>query len=56
MSKLILLNEIESCRKEMIALSYYHELTSEKMLESSMKLDKLIDKYQNYPEYELTAK
>lgn len=40
----------------MIALSYYHELTSEKMLESSMKLDKLIDKYQNYPEYELTAK
>ncbi|MHA6253163.1 aspartyl-phosphate phosphatase Spo0E family protein [Oceanobacillus sp. CAU 1775] len=56
MGKLILLKEIESCRREMISLSYYHELTSDIMIESSMKLDELINKYQKYTEYEYTAK
>jgi len=40
-----LLEEIEENRKEMIALSNLHSLTSDKVLASSMKLDQLILKY-----------
>ncbi|GGN65646.1 aspartyl-phosphate phosphatase Spo0E family protein [Oceanobacillus indicireducens] len=51
MSKSMLLEKIEACRQELIALSYHHELTSQAVIESSMKLDTLINKYQNYDNY-----
>lgn len=51
MSKAMLLEKIEACRQELIALSYHHELTSQVVIESSMKLDTLINKYQNYDNY-----
>lgn len=41
-----LLQEIEQCRKEMIKLSITHDLTSEDMIESSQKLDELLNQYQ----------
>ncbi|GAB3062947.1 Spo0E family sporulation regulatory protein-aspartic acid phosphatase [Virgibacillus ainsalahensis] len=47
MSKIRLLEKIEECRKEMISLSDTHELTSDAVISSSMKLDKLINEYQN---------
>ncbi|PAV28189.1 hypothetical protein CIL05_17640 [Virgibacillus profundi] len=45
MGKLILLKEIEKCRKEMISLSSTNALTSEVVVSSSVKLDKLINEY-----------
>lgn len=48
MGKLILLKKIEACREEMITLSGSHPLTSEVVMYSSTKLDKLIIEYQNY--------
>ncbi|MFC2947422.1 Spo0E family sporulation regulatory protein-aspartic acid phosphatase [Virgibacillus sediminis] len=48
MSKSVLLEKIEECRKEMISLSDTHDLTSEVVVASSTKLDKLINEYQNY--------
>ncbi|WP_240508128.1 aspartyl-phosphate phosphatase Spo0E family protein [Virgibacillus indicus] len=48
MSKSMLLEKIEECREEMITLSSTHALTSEAVVLSSMKLDKLINEYQNY--------
>ncbi|MFC3041754.1 Spo0E family sporulation regulatory protein-aspartic acid phosphatase [Virgibacillus xinjiangensis] len=48
MSKSVLLEKIEECRQEMISLSDTHDLTSEVVMSSSMKLDKLINEYQNY--------
>ncbi len=48
MGKYILLEEIEQCRKEMIALSDSYPLTSEVVVKSSIKLDALINEYQNY--------
>lgn len=56
MSKLVLLEKIEASRQEMITLSDSHALTSETMIESSMKLDKLINKYQNPKKYELASR
>lgn len=55
MSKLVLLEKIEACRQELISLSGDHELTSKAVVESSMKLDTLIYKYQNYDQYELAS-
>lgn len=48
MGKTVLLEKIEECRHEMIALSDSHELTSEAVIASSIKLDNLINEYQNY--------
>ncbi len=42
-----LLKEIEQCRVEMIELSYSYPLTSEVVVQTSMKLDELINQYQN---------
>ncbi|MFA1821112.1 Spo0E family sporulation regulatory protein-aspartic acid phosphatase [Virgibacillus oceani] len=42
-NKPLLLEKIEQCRKEMISLSKSHALTSEKIISSSTKLDKLIN-------------
>ncbi|MCM3742040.1 aspartyl-phosphate phosphatase Spo0E family protein [Oceanobacillus luteolus] len=56
MSKLILLEKIEACREELISLSSDHDLTSQAVIESSMKLDTLIYKYQNYDNYELASR
>nr|WP_285853872.1 aspartyl-phosphate phosphatase Spo0E family protein [Oceanobacillus luteolus] len=55
-SKLILLEKIEACREELISLSSDHDLTSQAVIESSMKLDTLIYKYQNYDNYELASR
>ncbi|RLL41365.1 aspartyl-phosphate phosphatase Spo0E family protein [Oceanobacillus piezotolerans] len=41
-----LLEKIEKCREEMILLSDKHDLTSDKVISSSTKLDKLILEYQ----------
>lgn len=48
MSKSMLLEKIEDCRQEMIQLSDEYELTSEAVISSSMKLDRLINEYLNY--------
>ncbi|WP_163971419.1 aspartyl-phosphate phosphatase Spo0E family protein [Oceanobacillus halotolerans] len=42
-----LLQKIEDCRKEMIMLSSSYEMTSEIVVQSSKKLDALINEYQN---------
>ncbi|WP_145543153.1 aspartyl-phosphate phosphatase Spo0E family protein [Virgibacillus sp. SK37] len=42
MTKYILLEKIEKCRKEMILLSNNHDFTSEAVVSSSIKLDELI--------------
>ncbi|MEC5425820.1 aspartyl-phosphate phosphatase Spo0E family protein [Virgibacillus sp. C22-A2] len=47
MGKSVLLEKIEECRKEMITLSHSHALTSEAVISSSLKLDRLINEYQN---------
>lgn len=56
MSKITLLEKIEDCRQELISLSSDHDLTSQAVIESSMKLDSLIYKYQNYDKYELASR
>lgn len=48
MEKYQLLEKIEECRHEMISLSRSHELTSEAVIASSVKLDNLINDYQNH--------
>ena len=48
MNKSVLLNKIEQSRKEMMSLSDSHALTSEKVISSSTKLDKLINEYVNH--------
>ncbi|WP_084268700.1 aspartyl-phosphate phosphatase Spo0E family protein [Oceanobacillus damuensis] len=48
MTKNILKEKIEECREEMIVLSYTHDLTSEAVISSSVKLDQLINEYQKY--------
>lgn len=47
MVKSILMKKIEQCRAEMIALSNSYPLTSEVVVKTSMKLDELINEYQN---------
>jgi hypothetical protein len=47
-TKSMLLEKIEVCRQEMIQLSDEYELTSEAVILSSMKLDRLINEYLNY--------
>ncbi|WP_156960055.1 aspartyl-phosphate phosphatase Spo0E family protein [Oceanobacillus manasiensis] len=42
-----LLQKIEQCREEMLNLSRFHSLTSEAVVTSSVKLDQLINEYQN---------
>ncbi|HLR68928.1 aspartyl-phosphate phosphatase Spo0E family protein [Virgibacillus alimentarius] len=42
-----LLKEIEHCREEMISLSNIHPLTSDIVVKISMRLDDLINEYQN---------
>jgi hypothetical protein len=44
MDKLLL--QIEQCRKEMITLSDTYKLTSEVVVETSKKLDYLLNQYQ----------
>ncbi|SHF73164.1 aspartyl-phosphate phosphatase Spo0E family protein [Ornithinibacillus halophilus] len=41
-----LLKKIEKCRKEMIELSTTYGLTSKKVVQSSKKLDNLLNEYQ----------
>ncbi|WP_245844157.1 aspartyl-phosphate phosphatase Spo0E family protein [Oceanobacillus rekensis] len=48
MTKINLIEKIEECREEMIQLSYTHDLTSEAVISSSVKLDHLINEYQKY--------
>lgn len=48
MEKDQLLEKIEECRHEMILLSQSYELTSEAVIATSVKLDNLINDYQNY--------
>ena len=43
-----LIEKIEACREEMIALSYTYDLTSDAVISSSMKLDQLINEYQKF--------
>jgi len=40
-----LLKEIEQCRREMIKLSNNHGLTSDVVVQSSQRLDELINQY-----------
>jgi len=40
-----LLKEIEQCRREMIKLSINHGLTSDVVVQSSQRLDELINEY-----------
>lgn len=42
----MLLEKIEKCREEMIVLSDKYDLTSDKVISSSTKLDQLILAYQ----------
>ncbi|SET81640.1 Spo0E like sporulation regulatory protein [Oceanobacillus limi] len=42
----VLLKKIEKCRREMIALSISHGLTSEAVVQSSKRLDDLLNEYQ----------
>ncbi|MUK89327.1 Spo0E family sporulation regulatory protein-aspartic acid phosphatase [Ornithinibacillus sp. L9] len=42
----ILLKKIEKCRREMIALSFSHGLTSEAVVQTSKRLDALLNEYQ----------
>jgi hypothetical protein len=42
----LLLKKIEQCRKEMIALSSSNKLTSDAVVETSKKLDLLLNEYQ----------
>ncbi|RKQ13266.1 aspartyl-phosphate phosphatase Spo0E family protein [Oceanobacillus bengalensis] len=44
----MLMEKIEECREEMITLSDKYDLTSEAVISSSTKLDKLINEYQKY--------
>ncbi|RKQ29053.1 aspartyl-phosphate phosphatase Spo0E family protein [Oceanobacillus halophilus] len=48
MTKSVLLEKIEECREEMILLSDDHDLTSDVVISSSMKLDELINEYQKF--------
>ncbi|WP_373894739.1 Spo0E family sporulation regulatory protein-aspartic acid phosphatase [Virgibacillus natechei] len=48
MEKHQLLEKIEEYRQEMISLSHSHDLTSEAVIATSVKLDNLINDYQNY--------
>ncbi|MFE8698749.1 aspartyl-phosphate phosphatase Spo0E family protein [Cytobacillus sp. FJAT-53684] len=41
-----LLKEIESCRKEMIDLAVHSSLSSKQVVETSKKLDRLLNSYQ----------
>ncbi|HLR81052.1 MAG TPA: aspartyl-phosphate phosphatase Spo0E family protein [Bacillota bacterium] len=41
-----LLKEIENCRQEMIQLSNVYGLTSQVVIQSSKRLDELLNKYQ----------
>ncbi|WP_246206687.1 aspartyl-phosphate phosphatase Spo0E family protein [Virgibacillus ihumii] len=43
----LLLEKIEECRDEMMILSNHHGLTSEIVIESSKRLDNLLNTYQN---------
>ena len=52
MNKTLLLEKIEQCRKEMMSLSDSNALTSEKVISSSTKLDKLINDYVFHSENE----
>ena len=42
----LLLSKIETCRKEMIALSNTYGLTSHQVIQSSKKLDELLNRYE----------
>ncbi|UJL46611.1 aspartyl-phosphate phosphatase Spo0E family protein [Virgibacillus sp. NKC19-16] len=48
MEKEQLLEKIEECRHEMILLSHSNDLTSEAVIATSVKLDNLINDYQNF--------
>lgn len=48
MNKDHLIEKIEACREEMISLSTTHDLTSEAVIASSVKLDELINAYQKH--------
>ncbi|MFD2630454.1 Spo0E family sporulation regulatory protein-aspartic acid phosphatase [Oceanobacillus kapialis] len=47
MSNSTLLQKIEQCREEMLSLSRSHSLTSEAVITSSVKLDQLMNEYEN---------
>lgn len=46
MSESLLLEKIEDCRKEMITLSDLYGMTSEVVIQTSKKLDILLNEYQ----------
>ncbi|MFD2759906.1 aspartyl-phosphate phosphatase Spo0E family protein [Lentibacillus juripiscarius] len=43
----ILLKKIEQCRKEMLNMSSQYGLTSQAVIQSSQRLDELLNQYQN---------
>lgn len=47
MQKASLLKQIEQCRAEMITLSYSYPMTDDVVVQSSKKLDDLLNQYQN---------
>lgn len=50
MSEAVLLKKIEQCREEMIQLSNSYGINSEIVIQSSKKLDDLLNQYQNLRE------
>lgn len=47
MQKDLLLKQIEQCRAEMITLSHSYPMTDEVVVQSSKRLDDLLNEYQN---------
>lgn len=47
MNKSLLLEKIEICREEMITLSDLYGMTSEVVIQTSKKLDNLLNEYQS---------
>ncbi len=47
MDDTVLLEKIENCREEMITLSDLYGMTSEVVIQTSQKLDSLLNKYQD---------
>jgi len=43
----LLLKQIEQCRAEMITLSHSYRMTDDVVIQSSKKLDDLLNQYQN---------
>lgn len=47
MQNALLLKKIEQCRAEMITLSHSYQMTDDVVIQSSKRLDDLLNQYQN---------